>query len=251
MKLCVAIPCFFGKWDFCEALRRAKALGFDAAESYNWKGLDFEKVKSTCEDADIKLLSLCTSDFRATVPEVRSEYLSALRESCEAASKMGVKRLITQSGPNTGAERAVQHENLVATLKEASPILEHYGITLMLEPLNTFVNHPDTYLWSSAEGFDIIKEVDSPNVKLIFDIYHQQIMEGNIIPNVVNNLPYIEHLHSAGSDGRHELWLGESDYNYIFDAIDKAGYDGYCGLEYSPLLPAEESLLKAKEKYEK
>ena len=129
MKLCVAIPCFFGKWDFCEALRRAKALGFDAAESYNWKGLDFEKVKSTCEDADIKLLSLCTSDFRATVPEVRSEYLSALRESCEAASKMGVKRLITQSGPNTGAERAVQHENLVATLKEASPILEHYGIT--------------------------------------------------------------------------------------------------------------------------
>lgn len=251
MKLCVAIPCFFGKMDFCEALREAKALGFDAAESYNWKGLDFDRVKRTCEDADIKLLSLCTSDFRATVPEVRSEYLSALRESCEAASKMGVKRLITQSGPNTGAERAVQHENLVATLKEASPILEHYGITLMLEPLNTYINHPDTYLWSSAEGFDIIKEVDSPNVKLIFDIYHQQIMEGNIIRNVINNLPYIEHLHSAGTDGRHELWLGESDYNYIFDAIDKAGYEGYCGLEYSPLLPAEESLLKAKEKYGK
>ena len=251
MKLCVAIPCFFGKIDFCEALRKTKALGFDAAESYNWKGIDFERVKKTCEDADIELLSLCTSDFRATLPEARGEYLSALRESCEAASKMGVKRLITQSGPDTGAERVIQHENLVTTLKEAVPILEHYGITLMLEPLNTYVNHPDTYLWSSVEGFDIVKEVDSSNVKLIFDIYHQQIMEGNIIPNVLNNLPYIEHLHSAGSDGRHELWLGENDYNYIFDAIDKAGYEGYCGLEYSPLLPAEESLEKALKQYGK
>ena len=249
MKLCVAIPCFLGKKDFCEALREARALGFEAAETYNWKGLDFEKVKSTCEETGIKLLSICTSDFRLTVPEAREEYLKCLKESCEAANKMGVKRLITQGGPDTGAPRESQHACIVETLKACKPILEEYGVTLMLEPLNTYINHPDSYLWSSTEAFDIIKEVDSPFVKVIFDIYHQQIMEGNIIRNVVNNLQYIEHLHSAGSDGRHELWLGESDYNYIFDAIDKAGYTGYCGLEYAPTLPYAESLLKAKEKY--
>ena len=249
MRLCVAIPCFFGKIPFCDALKKARELGFDAAETYNWKNLNFDEVKSTCEEIGIELMSMCTSDFRATVPEARAEYLAALRESCEAANKMGVKRLITQSGPDTGAERAVQHENLVATLTEAKPILEHYDVTLMLEPLNTYVNHPDTYLWSSAEGFDIVKEVDSKKVKLIYDIYHQQIMEGNIIPNAINNLQYIEHLHAAGSDGRHELWFGENNFEYIFKAIDEAGYKGACGLEYSPLLLAEESLKLAKKRY--
>ncbi len=251
MKLCVAIPCFFKGMDFCEALKRSAELGFDAAETYDWKGLDFERVKSTCQSLGIELMSMCTSDFRATVPEARGEYLAALKESCEAASRMGVKRLITQSGPDRGAERSLQHQNLVTTLKEAKPILEYYGITLMLEPLNTYVDHPDTYLWSSKEGFDIIKEVDSPFVKLIFDIYHQQIMEGNIISSIINNMPLIEHLHSAGSDGRHELWLGESDYNYIFDALDKAGYRGACGLEYSPTIPYEESLKKVLNRYGK
>lgn len=249
MRLCVAIPCFFGGMDFCEALTLSAELGFDAAETYNWKNLNFDRVKFTCNNAGIELMSMCTSDFRATVPEARNEYLAALRESCEAANKMGVKRLITQSGPDTGDERNIQHQNLVTTLKEAKPILEHYGVTLMLEPLNTYVNHPDTYLWSSAEGIDIIKEVESPNVKLIYDIYHQQIMEGNIIPNIVNNLQYIEHLHSAGSDGRHELWLGENNFAYIFDAVDKAGYEGACGLEYSPTLSPVDSLKQAMQKY--
>lgn len=119
----------------------------------------------------------------------------------------------------------------------------------MPEPLNTYVNHPGYYLWSSAEGFDIIREVGHPNVKIIYDIYHQQIMEGNIIPNVVNNLDLIAHLHSAGHPGRHELQYGETDYRVVFDAIDKAGYKGACGLEYNPLMNPDESLIKARELY--
>ena len=76
-------------------------------------------------------------------------------------------------------------------------------------------------------------------------------MEGNIISSIINNMPLIEHLHSAGSDGRHELWLGESDYNYILVALDKAVYRGACGLEYSPTIPYEESLKKALNRYGK
>ncbi|MBO5299764.1 MAG: hypothetical protein J6B51_06780, partial [Clostridia bacterium] len=72
---------------------------------------------------------------------------------------------------------------------------------------------------------------------------------GNIIPNIVNNLDLIAHLHSAGHPGRHELQFGESDYKVIFSAVDKAGYTGCCGLEYGPLLSPEESLIKAKEIY--
>ena len=162
---------------------------------------------------------------------------------------MGVKRLITQVGQDTGAPRAEQHAAIVETLRQARPILEKSGVTIMLEPLNTLVNHPGYYLWSAVEGFEIIRELNHPLVKLVYDIYHQQVMEGNIIPNITKNLDCIAHLHSAGHPGRNELQYGENDYKVIFAAVDKAGYQGACGLEYRPLLPPEESLLEAKRIY--
>ena len=249
MRLCVPIPCFFKDGDFAAAIRRVKALGYDAAETYNWKNLDFDAVRAACEETGVELLSMCTTEFRMTDPALRTAWLDGLKESCEAAKKLGVKRLITQVGPDTGAPRAQQHASIVAALRDARPILEDSGVTIMIEPLNTYVNHPGYYLWSSVEGFEIIREVDHPLVKVVYDIYHQQVMEGNIIPNVTNNLDCIAHLHSAGHPGRHELQYGENDYKVIFAAVDKAGYKGACGLEYSPLLEPEESLRLAKEIY--
>lgn len=249
MRLCVPIPCFFSKLDFVDAIHKVKALGFDAAETYNWKGLDFDAVANACKETGVELLSMCTTEFNMTNPEMRTKWLDGLRESCEAANKMGVRRLITQVGADTGAPRAQQHDSIVAALREAKPILEDSDVTIMIEPLNTLVNHPGYYLWSAVEGFDIIREVDHPLVKVVYDIYHQQVMEGNIIPNVTKNLDCIAHLHGAGHPGRHEMQFGETDYKVVFAAIDKAGYTGACGLEYGPLMDPEESLRIAKEIY--
>ncbi|MBR2353344.1 MAG: TIM barrel protein [Clostridia bacterium] len=251
MRLCVAIPCFFkGKdVDFCDAIRRVAALGYDAVETYHWKSLDLSAVRKTLEETGVELLSICTTEFKLTEPEFRSAFVEGVRESCEAARILGVKRMITQVGKDTGMPREEQHASIVAGLSAAAPILEAAGVTLMIEPLNTYVNHPGYYLWSSAEAFDIIKEVNHPNVKVIYDIYHQQVMEGNIIPTVLANLEHIAHLHGAGHPGRHELQYGENDYRVILGAIDKAGYTGAMGLEYSPLLEPMESLRLAKEIY--
>ena len=249
MRLCVPVPCFFKNIPFQDAIRRIKELGFDAAETYNWKSMDLDAVKKALDETGVELMSMCTTEFRLTDPAYRQAWLDGLKESCEAANKLGVKKLITQVGHDTGAPREEQHAAIVETLKLAKPILEAAQVTIMLEPLNTYVNHPGYYLWSSVEGFEIVREVDSPYVKIIYDIYHQQVMEGNIIPNVINNLDCIAHLHSAGHPGRHELQYGESDYKVIFAAIDKAGYKGACGLEYGPLLPPEESLIIAKHIY--
>ena len=249
MRLCVPIPCFFKNVDFCDAIRRVKELGFDAAETYNWKNLDLDAVRRACEETGVELLSMCTTEFRLTDPAFRQAWLDGLKESCLAANRVGAKKLITQVGPDTGAPRQEQHDAIVATLKLAAPILEDTGVTIMIEPLNTYVNHPGYYLWSGMEGLDIIREVDHPLVKLIFDIYHQQVMEGNIIPNITKNLDLIAHLHSAGHPGRHELQFGENDYRVIFDAVDKAGYKGACGLEYGPLMEPEESLREARRLY--
>ncbi|MBQ8952554.1 MAG: TIM barrel protein [Clostridia bacterium] len=249
MRLCVPIPCFFKEIDFCDAIRRVKVLGYDAVETYNWKNLDLDAVRNTCEETGVELLSMCTTEFRLTDPAFRQAWLDGLKESCAAANRVGAKKLITQVGPDTGAPRGEQHDAIVTTLKLAAPILEDTGVTIMIEPLNTYVNHPGYYLWSGMEGLDIIREVDHPLVKLIFDIYHQQVMEGNIIPNITKNLDLIAHLHSAGHPGRHELQFGENDYRVIFDAVDKAGYQGACGLEYGPLMEPEESLREARRLY--
>lgn len=249
MRLCVPVPCFFKDIPFQDAIYRIKALGFDAAETYNWKNLDIDAVKKALDDTGVELLSMCTTEFRLTDPEYRTAWLDGLNESCIAANRLGVKRLITQVGQDTGAPRAEQHAAIVETLKLAKPILEESGVTIMIEPLNTYFNHPGYYLWSAVEGFEIVHEVDSPYVKVVYDIYHQQIMEGNIIPNITNNLDCIAHLHAAGHPGRHEMQYGESDYKVIFAAVDKAGYTGACGLEYGPLMPPEESLIEAKRIY--
>ena len=249
MKLCVPIPCFFGNIPFETAVEKIAALGYRYAEIYGWKQLDLISAAKALKDHGVTLLSMCTTEFCLTDPAKREAWLSGIAESCEAAAAFGVKKLITQVGPDTGASRAEQHFSVIEGLAAGAPLLEKAGVTVMIEPLNTLVDHPGYYLTAAEEAFAIVRAVGSENVKVVYDIYHQQISEGNIIPNITGNLDCIAHLHAAGHPGRHELQYGESDYRNIFAAVDAAGYTGACGLEYSPLLPAEESLAEAKRLY--
>ena len=242
MRICVPIPCFYGGMPFTDAIRKVRELGFDAVETYNWKSLDLDAVRAACEENGVELMSMCTTEFNMTNPDMREKWLAGLQESCEAANRVGAKRLITQVGQDTGAPREQQHASIVAALKAAAPILDATGVTIMIEPLNTLVNHKGYYLWSAVEAFDIIHEVDHPLCKIVYDIYHQQVMEGNIIPNITGNLYCIAHLHSAGHPGRIDLQFGENDYKVIFKKVDEAGYKGACGLEYHPTMDPTESL---------
>lgn len=249
MRFCIPIPCFFPSEDFAQAVRKVKSLGFDAIETYDWKNLNLSEIKDVCAETGVEFMSMCTTEFRMTDPAYRIAWLDGLKESCEAAQKAGVHKLITQVGSDTGAPRGQQHESILLALEGAKPILEASDVTIMLEPLNLLVDHKGYYLWSAVEGFAIIREMNHPNIKLVYDIYHQQIMEGNIIPNITQNLDCIAHLHAAGHPGRHELQYGENDYNVIFKAVTQAGYTGACGLEYTPLMPPEESLREARHIY--
>ena len=252
MRLCIPLPCHYPcatSAQVCDAIRSVAALGYDAVELYDWRMLDPDEVNAALQETGVELVSMLVMETRLTDPAYRESWLNALTEACEAASRMGVRRLITQVGNDTGAPREAQHNAIVETLKAAKPILEKYGVTVMPEPLNTKVDHPGYYLTNAAEAFDIVREVDSTYVKIVYDIYHQQITEGDIIPTVTRNLDLIAHLHAAGHPSRHELWYGELNYRYIFKAIDQAGYTGSCGLEYRPLDPVAESLRKAKQTY--
>lgn len=249
MRLCVPIPCFFKNTDICSAIKSIAKLGYDAVEIYAWSGLDLKETKRVLDGCGVEMISMCTTEFRMTSPEHRELWLEGLKRSCEAANVVGAGKLITQVGNDTGKSRDYQHKAIVDTLASAENILCAHNVTIMPEPLNTFVDHKGYYLHSAYEGLEIIREVGSERVKLIYDIYHQQIMEGNIIPTITDNLSQIAHLHSAGHPGRHEPWMGESDYKFIFNKIDEAGYNGCCGLEYKPTMDPLDSLAYAKKLY--
>lgn len=139
--------------------------------------------------------------------------------------------------------RANVLEGLKATVERA----EKAGIMLLLEVLNDKIDHAGYFLTSSDEGAALCREVNSSRLKLLFDCYHMQIMEGDLTGHIRKNLDMIGHIHAAGHPGRHELWLGETNYLFLVRQLEAMGYQGIFALEYAPTLPSSESLRKTLE----
>ncbi len=146
----------------------------------------------------------------------------------------GSPRGVFVTGTDTGVGKTVVAAAIVAALRAGAPLCEDAGVTMVLEPLNVLVDHAGYYLVTSAEGFQIVDEVGSPAVKLLYDVYHQQITEGNLIATITANVGRIGHLHVADVPGRHEPGTGEINYRNVLRAVEAAGYAGYVGLEYQP-----------------
>jgi hydroxypyruvate isomerase len=154
--------------------------------------------------------------------------------------ELGEDRSVRFQYPELSEEEKLQ--SVVAGLRELAPQAEEAGVTLVLEPLNTQVDHAGYFLNRSGIGFDLVRQVNSPRIKLLYDIYHMQVMEGNVIETLVNNLDIIDHVHVADVPGRHEPGTGELNYANIFKALREAGYDKYVGFELDPTVPSEEAM---------
>lgn len=242
MTYSVCIDSVFGRIDPAESIRTVRDAGFTAVEFWSWHDRNLDALSAAVKENDVTIASFCAKAVSLVDPGKRSAYITALRESIAVARKLGSKHMIAQTGQDNGRDRREQHESIVAGLKEAKPFLEDAGITLLLEPLNTYIDHKGYYLWKSSEAYEIIDEVSSKNVRVLFDIYHQQIMEGNLIPNIQAGKDRIAYFHVAGHPGRHEPDIGEIHYPAVIEAISQTGYDGFIGLEYFPLKNPLESL---------
>jgi hydroxypyruvate isomerase len=128
--------------------------------------------------------------------------------------------------------RQQQRTNLVESLSEAARIVSGSGVTLVLEPLNSTVNHPGYFLDTTSEGWQILSELGSDRVKLLYDVYHVQIMEGNLIAGLEPHLDQLGHLHIGDVPGRHEPGTGEINYRNVLKWIHDSGYQGHMGFEY-------------------
>jgi len=233
-----------------DAMKLAKKLGYSAVEFWEGKDFDFDAYKATLDETGLTLA--CMGFATGLVdPATRPQFLESVKNSLATAKALGAKAIIATTGQALeGVSREKQHQSIVDGLKEAAKIVGGSGIPLVLEPLNVLVNHAGYYLYSSIEAFEIVREVNCPEVKVLFDIYHQQISEGQLIANITNNIDLIGHFHVAGNPGRGEPYLGEINYKEVFAAIDAAGYKGYAGLEFWPKGDVEESLKKCLALYE-
>lgn len=230
------------------SVKSVAELGFSAFEFWCWWEKDLPQLIDLSQMHGMTIASCCTKFISLVEPGLRSEYLRGLEESISAARQLNCKTLISQVGDFVqGVDRIEQRKSLVAGLKESAKLLSGSGVTLVVEPLNDQVDHPGYFLVRSDEAFEIIEEVNSPDVKIVFDIYHQQISEGNLISNILAHVEQISHFHAAGNPGRHELSLGEINYPEIFKAIAESGYDGFVGLEYWPKAEANYGLQEVAE----
>lgn len=236
LKPSVCIDAVFEGKTFEEACTTVKEAKIPAIEFWGWWDKDLEQLSAAQKANDLQISACCTKFISLVDPSLREDYLLGLSESIAAAQSLGTQTLISQVGDfRVGISRKEQHQSLVEGLKEAAPLLEAGGITLVIEPLNELVDHAGYYLVRSDEAFEIIEEVSSSHVKVVFDIYHQQISEGHLIKNIVSNIDKIGHFHAAGNPGRNELQVGEINYPHVFAAIQQTSYQGFVGLEYWPL----------------
>lgn len=208
-------------------------------------------LRKACDAAGVRVNNLVVNSPAGDIggsltdPEDRPAYLERVREAMRCCGELGAPMAITCTGNlQPGIDRGVQRQSIVDGLVAAGDIAGEAGVTLVVEPLNTQVDHAGYFLDQPEAGAEIVREVDHPHVGLLFDVYHMQVMRGNVIETIRACRDVIRHFHSAGVPGRHELDTGELDYPRILAAVAEMGYQGCFGLEYFPRDEAKASLAR-------
>ena len=252
MKSSVCIEMIFTEYPFIERIDRAAEAGFDAIEFWNWDNKDLPAIKEAVGRNGLEIAAF-QSNLGGTLvhPDQRDDFVRGIETSLGKAQHMGAARLFLLTD-ELAEDRSVRfqfpelsdtakYQNVLNGLRVLAPLAEAAEVTLVMEPLNTTVDHAGYYLNHSAQAFDMVRKVDSPRIRLLYDIYHMQVMEGNIIHTLTSNLDVIDHIHVADVPGRHQPGTGELNYGTIFRALREAGYDRYVGFEFEPTVPSEEA----------
>jgi len=184
------------------------------------------------------------SDFASGKKELRDQFVQEMKESVELAKRVNAKWCTVVPGlVHQPLEMNYQTANVIETLKAGAAVCEPSGLVMVLEPLNWFRDHPGMFLSEIPQAFLICKAVGSPSCKILFDMYHQQITEGNIIPNIDRAWSEVAYLQIGDNPGRKEPTTGEMNYKNIFKHIHGKGFTGIMGMEHGTSKPGKEGEL--------
>ncbi len=260
-KLSVRVEAVFPRLSLEAAMRQVAAAQYEGFEFGDWRKQDAGKIVQLKNRLSLECVCLVGNVGVNPVgmglcdPAEREGFLRELKASTDAALRFESKRLVVLSGFKVpGRARGPQHASIVEGLKRAHDIVSPHGITMIIEVVNTLApveplnpagnNHADYYLDRTDEAFAIVRAVNSPFLKVLYDTYHTQIMEGNLISTIRKNIGMIGHIHIGDVPERHEPGTGEIHFPNVFRAIRETGYGGYMAMEY---VPAREPLATLKE----
>lgn len=246
MRYSACVEMLFTEYEFAERIRKAKECGFEYFEFWTWKDKNLPCIKEAMEKSNIKVASFSGDDeFSMVNREENAEYVKFVEKSIEVAKLLDCSYLVIHSNAleKDGSAKEVHGVaskeamliNMYEVLKQLKPIAERERICLVLEPLNSIVDHKNYFLDTPEEAFELIKAVDSKYIKVLYDIYHMQIMRGNIIDTITKNIDNIGYIHVADVPRRHEPGTGELAFNNIFKAVKDCGYQGIIGFELCPV----------------
>lgn len=241
-KLAANLSMLYQQSPFLERFSLASKDGFRAVEflfPYEFKKEDIGRDLKENE-LQIVLHNLPAGDWAAgergiaCLPNRADEFRAGVKTAIEYATYLGVSQLNCLAGikPENLSD-AVAEKTLIENLKFAAGMLKAAGIKLLLEPINNF-DIPGFFVNSTKKGLEIILKVESENIFLQYDIYHAQRMEGEIALTIHKNLSKIAHIQIADNPGRNEPGTGEINYKFLFEYLNKLGYQGWIGCEYKP-----------------
>ena len=238
----VNVEMTWGNLPLEDRLRKVKEAGFTHYEFWPWRNKDIDAIVALNQELGLAAVQFSASPVKGfghgitnPDPARRTEFEEEIRSAVPVAKKLGVKKICVVAGEETrGYSREEQTKAVIAALKAGAKIVEPEGITIILEPLNILVDHPRQLIVRSEHAALVLKLVGSPNVKMLFDIYHQQISEGNLTGNIRKYHDLIGYYQLADHPGRHEPTTGEINYPFVLSTIHKTGYRDPIGMEMSP-----------------
>jgi hydroxypyruvate isomerase len=250
IKQSVCIPILKpAKMPLAEFIARVAEIGYPAVEIWN-RDAEFDALVSLTHKHNLRIVSMIGHGMDIgglNDPSKHEAIEAALKESIDIAAFHGIPGVICFSGNRReGLSDREGIENSIVGLRRMAPYAEKKGINLNFELLNSKVDHAGYQFDHMAWGKEVVERVDSPRVKLLYDIYHAQIMDGDIIRTIQKNIGWIGHFHTAGVPGRHEFNESqELNYAAIARAISATSYDLYLGHEFSPVGEVFSSLREA------
>jgi hydroxypyruvate isomerase len=256
MKLGLCIEMAFADRPFEQRLTAAAKVGFRFVEMWfvdgSFRGPG-EELAAMAKRHRVKITNTVIGAPDGSIgggltdPANRRQWLDRVRMTLAFNQAARIPATIVCTGNVIPGRSDRQTEkSVLAGLETTVELAEAAGVTLLLEPLNTPYDHAGYWLTSSDRGAAICRELRSDRMKLLFDCYHMQIMEGDLLKHIERNLDVIGHIHSAGVPGRHELFEGEVNYPFLFDRIERLGYRGVFGLEYMPSMNHATSVRKTR-----
>lgn len=237
------------EWQFAEAgdlaqrIHAARDAGFSAVEFHLWRDKPMAQVAAALAETGIVLTGMCVDPRRSIVdPAERAEMVKAVAESIAATACLGKPPLIVASGFRVeGMSEEAHFANALAALKEAAALAEQAGVMLLLEPLNTRL-FAQMYLVSTTLGLDLVEAVASPNLRLLYDVWHSAVMGEDIAHVLEGRIHLVAHVQVADMDARNEPGTGSVDWAHVMTTLRRMGYAGSIGMEYFPTLPMDRSL---------